>query len=216
MKEIERQSIELDLLQAKINPHFLYNNLSAINWLALDCGQDRIYEITTEMATFYRTALNRGKNVDRLSVEIANIRSYVNLLQISHENSFDIEYDIEEGLLDDIIPIFILQPLVENAVEHGIDQLRAKRGILRISGYTEGGYLVLSVFDNGTALYDKSGKGAMQISEYGYGTSNVHRRIQILCGEDCGLTVSADEEGTTASIKLKEIRAIEILSKKES
>lgn len=216
VKEIERQSIELDLLQAKINPHFLYNNLSAINWLALDCGQDRIYEITTEMATFYRTALNRGKNVDRLSVEIANIRSYVNLLQISHENSFDIEYDIEEGLLDDIIPIFILQPLVENAVEHGIDQLRAKRGILRISGYTEGGYLVLSVFDNGTALYDKSGKGAMQISEYGYGTSNVHRRIQILCGEDCGLTVSADEEGTTASIKLKEIRAIEILSKKES
>lgn len=168
------------------------------------------------MATFYRTALNKGKNVDRLSVEIANIRSYVKLLEISHENSFDIEYEIEEGLLDYIIPIFILQPLVENAVEHGIDQLREKRGVLRIAGYREGKYLILSVFDNGTGLYGKMGKGEMHISEYGYGTSNVHRRIQLLCGEDCGLAVSADENGTTSSVKLKEIRAIEMVSKKES
>lgn len=216
IKEIERQSIELDLLQAKINPHFLYNNLSAINWLALDCGQDRIYEITTEMATFYRTALNKGKNVDKLSVEITNIRAYIKLLEISHENSFDVEYEISEELLDYMIPIFILQPLVENAVEHGIEQLRTKRGFLRISGYIDDKYMILSVFDNGMELYEKIGKGIMQISEHGYGTSNVHRRIQLLCGDDCGLTVSADENGTIASIKLKEVRAIEMVSEKES
>lgn len=216
IKEIERQSIELDLLQAKINPHFLYNNLSAINWLALDCGQDKIYEITTEMATFYRTALNKGKNVDKLSVEITNIRAYIKLLEISHENSFDVEYEISEELLDYMIPIFILQPLVENAVEHGIEQLRTKRGFLRISGYIDDKYMMLSVFDNGMELYEKIGKGIMQISEYGYGTSNVHRRIQLLCGDDCGLTVSADENGTIASVKLKEVRAIEMVSEKES
>lgn len=216
VKEIERQSIELDLLQAKINPHFLYNNLSAINWLALDCGQERIYEITTEMATFYRTALNKGKNVDRLSVEMTNIRAYIKLLEISHENSFDVEYEVPEELLNYMIPIFILQPLVENAVEHGIEQLRAKRGFLRISAYKDDRYMTLSVFDNGTELYGKIGKGEMQVSEYGYGTSNVHRRIQLLCGEDCGLTVSADETGTMASIKLKEVRAIEMVSEKES
>lgn len=216
VKEIERQNIELDLLQAKINPHFLYNNLSAINWLALDCGQERIYEITTEMATFYRTALNKGKNIDRLSVEIANIRAYIKLLEISHEDSFDVAYEIPEELLDYTIPIFILQPLVENAVEHGIEHLRRKRGFLQVSGSKDDRYIMLSVFDNGTELYEKIGSGIMQISQYGYGTSNVHRRIQLLCGDDCGLTIAADENGTTASIKLREVRAIEMVSEKES
>lgn len=217
VKEIERQNIELDLLQAKINPHFLYNNLSAINWLALDCGQNRIYEITTEMATFYRTALNKGKNVDKLSVEITNIRAYIRLLEIAHENSFDVEYQIDEKLMGRNIPIFILQPLVENAVEHGIDQLRERRGIIRISAHkTDDKYMELSVFDNGTALYEKMGKGVMLTADYGYGTSNVHKRIQLLCGEDCGLIITADEKGTTAIIKLKEVRAIEMISEKES
>lgn len=217
VKEIERQNIELDLLQAKINPHFLYNNLSAINWLALDCGQDRIYEITTEMATFYRTALNKGKNVDELSVEIINIQAYIRLLEIAHEDSFDVEYQIDKELMEYKIPIFILQPLVENAVEHGIDQLREKRGIVRISACkADDKYMELSVFDNGTALYEKLGKGAMPVANYGYGTSNVHKRIQLLCGEDCGLIITADEKGTTAVIKLREVRAIEMISEKES
>lgn len=217
VKEIERQNIELDLLQAKINPHFLYNNLSAINWLALDCGQDRIYEITTEMATFYRTALNKGKNVDKLSVEITNIRAYIRLLEIAHEDSFDVEYQIDGELMEYKIPIFILQPLVENAVEHGIDQLREMRGIIRISACkTDDKYMELSVFDNGTALYEKTGKIVMSVSDYGYGTSNVHKRIQLLCGEDCGLTITADERGTTAVMKLREVRAIEMVSEKES
>lgn len=217
VKEIERQNIELDLLQAKINPHFLYNNLSALNWLALDCGQDRIYEITTEMATFYRTALNKGKNVDKLSVEITNIRAYIRLLEIAHEDSFDVEYQIDGELMEYKIPIFILQPLVENAVEHGIDELREGRGFIRISACkTDGKYMELSVFDNGTALYEKAGKGVMSVADYGYGTGNVHKRIQLLCGEDCGLTIAADERGTTAVIKLREVRAIEMISEKES
>ncbi len=217
VKEIERQHMELDLLQAKINPHFLYNNLSAINWLALDCGQDRIYEITTEMAAFYRTALNKGKNIDKLSVEIMNIRAYVRLLSIAHEESFDVEYQIDEKLLEYKIPIFILQPLVENAMEHGIDELRNRRGFLRISVYkADEKYMELSVYDNGMSLYEKTGGGVMPVTDYGYGTGNVHKRIQILCGEDCGLTISANETGTTAVVRLKEVRAVEMLSEKES
>ncbi|MDC7286567.1 histidine kinase [Blautia schinkii] len=202
-KEIERQGIELDLLQAKINPHFLYNNLSAINWLALESGQDRIYEITTEMAAFYRTALNKGKNVDKLSVEIANIKAYIRLQQISHEDSFDVEYKLEEALMEDNVPIFILQPLVENAIEHGVDQLREGRGEISISARKDGKYLVLNVCDNGDELYKKIGRGAMKTEDYGYGTSNVHRRVQLLCGKDCGLTVSADETGTRSVVRLR-------------
>ena len=118
--KLDKKSLELDLLQSKINPHFLYNNLSAINWIAIEKGEDRIYEITTELATFYRTALNKGINVDLLNVDVETIKAYVKLQLMAHDEGFDVEYKIEPSLLDEMVPIFILQPLVENAVQHGI------------------------------------------------------------------------------------------------
>lgn len=201
-KEIERQDLELNLLQAKISPHFLYNNLSAINWLAIDCGEEKISEITTEMATFYRTALNKGNNIDRLSVEITNIKSYINLQLIAHENEFDVEYDIDEGLLECVVPIFILQPLVENAIEHGIEELENTRGRIKISARQEDGCMYLEVYDNGRSLYEKIGAEAMRPEDYGYGTQNVHKRIRLLYGQQCGLTITADTTGTTSIINL--------------
>ena len=201
--ELETKSLELNLLQSKISPHFLYNNLSAINWIAIEQGQDQIYEITTQMAMFYRTALNKGNNIDKLSVEIANIKAYVNLQLISHDQSFDVEYEIDESLLNCYVPIFILQPLVENAIEYGVDSLREGRGIIVISVAEEEGNLNLGVTDNGKELYKKIGNALMPKEDYGYGTSNVHKRIQLLFGENYGLTIYAREEGTVALLKLK-------------
>lgn len=201
-KEIERQNLELNLLQAKISPHFLYNNLSAINWLAIDCGEERISEITTELATFYRTALNKGKTVDSLSVEITNIKSYIKLQLIAHENGFDVEYDINETYMNCVIPTFILQPLVENAIEHGIEQLEDQRGYLRISITEEEGCLCLTVFDNGKCLFGRIGEAQMNPEEYGYGIGNVHKRIQLLYGKECGVTVFASADGTKSCIRL--------------
>lgn len=201
-KEIERQDLELSLLQAKISPHFLYNNLSAINWLAIDCGEEKISEITTEMATFYRTALNKGNNIDRLMVEITNIKSYINLQLIAHENEFEVEYDIDEKLLECVVPIFILQPLVENAIEHGIEEMEEGRGKIKISARQEGSCMILEVYDNGRALYQKMGEGVMDTENYGYGTQNVHKRIQLLYGAQCGLTIKTDQSGTTSIIRL--------------
>lgn len=201
-KEIEQQNLELDLLQAKISPHFLYNNLSAINWLALECGEDKISEITTEMATFYRTALNKGNNIDSLSVELTNIKAYVNLQLIAHENLFDIEYEVDHALLSCNIPIFILQPLVENAIEHGIDQQKDGCGKIKIIIEKQEEWLYLRVHDNGTTLYKKIGTAILPVENYGYGTSNVHKRIQLVYGNECGLIIAADESGTTSTIKL--------------
>lgn len=202
-KEIERQDLELNLLQSKISPHFLYNNLSAINWIAIDNHQDKIYEITTEMATFYRSALNQGKNVDKLAVEMANIKAYINLQLISHENSFDVEYHIDEELLNQDIPIFILQPLVENAIEHGIDELREGRGKLLIQVLTIDRNIELAVLDNGTELYHEIGNQMLKVEAYGYGMGNVHRRIQLFYGKEYGLTIMASEKGTKSTICLK-------------
>ena len=199
----ERRKSEFDVLQSQINPHFLYNNLSAINWIAIEKGEDRIYEITTELATFYRTALNKGINVDHLNVEVENIKAYVKLQLMAHDEGFDVEYKIEPSLLDEMVPIFILQPLVENAIEHGIDCMREKRGKISIEIYAENNELYMTVRDNGLELYEKIGQGKMSHEEFGYGVSNVDKRIRILCGEGYGVEIFAGPGGTTSIIKLR-------------
>ncbi|GKH30732.1 histidine kinase [Muricomes sp. OA1] len=201
--ELDKKNLELNLLQSKINPHFLYNNLSAINWIAIEKGEDRIYEITTQMATFYRTALNRGVNIDRLRVEIDNIMSYIKLQLYAHEDSFQAEYEIEEALLDTRIPIFIMQPLVENAIEHGIDTLREDKGKIRIHIFSEDVWLVIHIWDNGKELFGQIGDSELNSEEFGYGVSNVDKRIKLLCGESSGVKIRADKTGTTSEIRLK-------------
>ena len=210
--ELEKKGLELEVLQAKINPHFLYNNLSAINWIAIENGEDRIYEIATQMAAFYRTALNRGVNVDCLRVEVENIRAYVSLQLYAHDDSFDVEYDIDENLMDVKIPIFIMQPLVENAIEHGIDTLRAERGRIQIGISEENQYIMIKVHDNGKELYQKIGEDVMPRENFGYGVRNVDKRIRLLCGSSCGVTIYADAAGTMSEIKLK--REIMVLDPK--
>lgn len=202
--KLEKKSLELNLLQSKINPHFLYNNLSAINWIAIEKGEDRIYEITTQLATFYRTALNKGINIDKLSVEVENIKAYIRLQMIAHEETFEVEYDIDEKLFDLEIPIFIMQPLVENAIEHGVDTLREKNRQISIQIYKNDEIIIIQIKDNGTELYEKIGNGKMSESMYGYGVSNVHKRIQLLCGEAYGVTIVACETGTTSVIKIRD------------
>ena len=203
LAEIDQKNAEMSALQSQINPHFLYNNLSAINWIAIEKGEDRIYEITTELGTFYRTALNKGINVDHLNVEVENIKAYVKLQLMAHDEGFDVEYKIEPSLLDQMVPIFILQPLVENAIEHGIDCMREKRGKISIEIYAENNELYMTVRDNGLELYEKIGQGKMSHEEFGYGVSNVDKRIRILCGEGYGVEIFAGPGGTTSIIKLR-------------
>lgn len=202
-KEIERQNLELDLLQSKMNPHFLYNNLSAINWIALENDQEKICIIATELANFYRTALNKGKNIDKLLIEIENVKAYINLQLISHENSFSVKYDVDEDLLKKEVPLFILQPLVENAIEHGIDQLWDKMGKVEISVKKEGEWLQMKVYDNGKGLYAKIGNAELPEEKFGYGTSNVQKRIKLLYGNESELKIQADKFGTTVTIRFR-------------
>lgn len=201
--KLDKKSLELNLLRAKINPHFLYNNLSAINWIAIENGEEQIYKITTLMATFYRTALNKGKNIDRLQIEIENIKAYIELQLIAHEYSFDVIYEIDESWCNTMIPTFIMQPLVENAIEHGIDQLREGRGEIIIKIFEERKRLYLQILDNGTALYEEQGEGFLKKEQYGYGLSNVDRRICLLYGEEYGVWVHAGKNGTFSEIRLK-------------
>lgn len=203
-EERAKREMELELLRSKINPHFLYNNLSAINWIAIENGENRIYEISTGLASFYRTALNHGKNIDKMEVEFENVRAYLKLQLCAHENSFAVVVNEPEETAEWICPIFIVQPLIENAIEHGIDQMEQGKGKIEVAALLMDGHIVIEVRDNAKELYERIGAQKFPVEQYGYGLRNVDQRIKLICGDTCGVTLKADAEGTIARIVLDE------------
>ena len=114
---ISQKESEMKALRAQINPHFLYNSLSLINWKAIEYEQDDISRITLELSNYYRTSLNKGKNTLMLEQEVSNVRSYIEIQQVMHDNSFDVDIDISSDILKAESLNLILQPLVENAID---------------------------------------------------------------------------------------------------
>ena len=130
--KIELQHTEMRALQAQINPHFLYNSLSIINWKAIEAEEDEISKVTLDLSTYYRTSLNRGETMTTVENEINNIRAYLRIQLIMHDNSFRVEEEIDENIFTCEIPKLILQPLVENAIEHGLDPLEQEDKVLTV------------------------------------------------------------------------------------
>ena len=130
---LEKRKEELKALQAMMNPHFLYNCLSSIKWKAIRSDQDDIAEITGLLATFYRTALNGGRQITIVQNELENIKAYLQIQLKSHENNFDVEYQLDEAGGECQMPNFLLQPIVENAICHGADLCESERGKIQPS-----------------------------------------------------------------------------------
>ncbi|MEI3340603.1 MAG: histidine kinase [Eubacterium sp.] len=119
--KIAQKEFEMKALQAQINPHFLYNSLSMINWKAIEAQETEISHITLTLSSFYRTTLNRGKTMTSIRNALDNIRAYLELQLYMHDNDFTVHYDVDESLYEYEIPLLIFQPFVENALEHGLD-----------------------------------------------------------------------------------------------
>lgn len=188
-------------LQAQINPHFLYNSLSMINWKALEAEQEDISQITLSLSTFYRTALNKGKNILLVKDEIANIKSYLDIQLAMHDNSFDVVYDIDESILKYETLNLILQPLLENAIGHGIDVKTDGRGEIRIEGKENGDFLDFTVSDNGVGMTKTQAALILSKSSNGYGVSNVNERIKLYYGEEYAVKIESTP-GTGTKVML--------------
>lgn len=132
----------MQALQAQINPHFLYNSLSIINWKAIEAGNDEISQVTLALSTYYRTSLNKGETMTIAANELRNIEAYLHIQLVMHDDSFQVEKQVEEKILSCSVPKLILQPLVENAIEHGLDVSEKEEKKLKISALLEGGDLV--------------------------------------------------------------------------
>ena len=182
--KIKLQKTEMKALQAQINPHFLYNSLSIINWKALEADNEEISRITLALSTYYRTSLNKGETMTIAANEIRNIDAYLQIQLIMHDNSFQVIKEIQEDALSYSVPKLILQPLVENAIEHGLDVSEKEEKWLKISVCKEKDALIMAVEDNGMGMSEEQAKSIITYRSKGYGVRNVNDRITLLYGEE--------------------------------
>ena len=194
---------EMKALQAQINPHFLYNSLSLINWKAIELGADDISDITLSLSNFYRTSLNRGKNVLTVEKEIENVKSYIAIQSYMHDNSFDTVIDVDEDILPYETLNLILQPLVENAIDHGIDMKEDGRGYIKIIGRQSGDDITLTVEDDGVGMDAETAAKITTFRSHGYGVANVNERIRLFYGQPYGLKVTSEiGKGTRCTVTI--------------
>lgn len=201
--QLRERSANLRMLQAQINPHFLYNSLSIINWKAIEADEMEISEVTLALSTYYRTSLNRGETITSLENEVNNIRAYLRIQLIMHDDSFTVEEEIDTSLFDCRVPKLILQPLVENAIDHGLDISGKEEQKLWITVGQEGETLLLSVRDNGCGMEQEKAEKIITYQSSGYGVRNVNDRIVLLYGENYRLRIhSTIGEGTCVEIRI--------------
>ncbi|NOU76824.1 HAMP domain-containing protein [Paenibacillus sp. LMG 31458] len=201
--KIDQQKAEFKALQSQINPHFLYNTLSAIKWKSVQAGQEEISKIVTSLSKFYRTALNKGDNIIPVREEVVNMKSYVEIMLIMSESSFDVHYDFDEDIFLYVTINLILQPVVENCIEHGIAGKTDGRGKIAITGRSRDGYIEITVEDNGVGMTEEKAREVLSRESRGYGLKNVNDRLKLFFGEGYGISIeSVLGKGTVMTIRL--------------
>lgn len=190
--KLAQKEYEMRALQAQINPHFLYNSLSLINWKAIEADKQDISRITLLLSSFYRTALNRGKNILSIRDEVNNVKSYLDIQLMMHDYDFDVVIDVPEEIVDYKTLNLILQPLVENAIDHGIDLKPEGRGKISITGKKEENNIYLIVEDNGVGMEQEKAEQITSQSSKGYGVRNVNERIKLLYGSEYCMKVESE------------------------
>lgn len=199
---------EFNSLQAQINPHFLYNTMDMINWMALQGQTDEISHAVQSLSRFYKLTLSRQKGISTIARELEHVTIYVQLQNMRYHDSIELITDIPDELSEYQIPKLTLQPVVENSILHGILEKESKSGTIVITGWMENADVVLLVSDDGVGIPPEilstilSGNGNSQSGGTNIAVYNTHRRLQILYGNDYGLTYSSKlGEGTEVEIR---------------
>ena len=199
---------EFNSLQAQINPHFLYNTMDMINWMALQGQTEEISHAVQSLSRFYKLTLSRKKGISTIARELEHVTIYVQLQNMRYHDSIELITDIPDELSEYQIPKLTLQPVVENSILHGILEKESKSGTIVITGWMENEDIVLLISDDGVGIPPEilstilSGKGNSQSGGTNIAVYNTHRRLQILYGKDYGLIYSSNPgEGTEVEIR---------------
>ncbi|WP_334077015.1 sensor histidine kinase [Paenibacillus sanfengchensis] len=210
MTQIEKKEAELESLQAQINPHFLYNTLSSISRLAQFGEIDKLQRMVLDLAKFYRLSLNEGRTVIPVHSELEQVRAYMNIQTTKFGDAVHVFYDIDPGILNFVTVKLILQPFIENVLEHAWFGSSIH---LRISGRLEGERIVFKIIDDGIGM--SPGRIAQIFDPVeglntGFGIRNVHSRIQLHFGAPYGVTIgSRIGIGTTVQVVIPAQRRVD-------
>ena len=208
-QEAQKRRSELEVLQAQINPHFLYNTLDSVIWMTESGQQKEAIQMVTSLARLFRISLSKGRSIIPLTDELEHARHYLNIQQIRFKNKFTAETAIRPGAEELYTLKLTVQPLLENAIYHGCASAEDD-GVIRVTAYREGEDLLIDVEDNGlgmrpelaASLLDED-RPEIRTSGSGIGLRNVHQRIHLTFGEGYGLAIfSEPDEGTLVRIRL--------------
>lgn len=198
-KEKNLYLMETKLLQEQINPHFLYNTLDTIVWLAEDRQYKAVVSMVTSLSGFFRSTLSSGKDFITVREEENHIESYLKIQQVRYQDIMEYQIEMEPETLDIMIPKLLLQPLVENALYHGVKKKRGKSTIL-VRGWCEEERLIFKVIDNGKGmtleeldqLRENIRRNPDERTSKSFGLANVNQRIQHYYGKEYGLFIESE------------------------
>ena len=188
--EKNMQKIEMRVLQEQIKPHFLYNTLETISYLAISEDANRTQDALETLGNFYRKFLNKGAREITLKTEVQIVKDYLSLQKLRYSDIFDDEYEIEEAAMEYLIPKLILQPLVENSIYHGI-RLKGEKGIIKIKAFTRAKMLHIVVYDTGVGMSEEMMQDVLENRAKphneggsGFGLVGTINRIRYFCNRD--------------------------------
>ncbi|RTE08576.1 sensor histidine kinase [Paenibacillus whitsoniae] len=214
--KMQEREAELRALQAQINPHFLYNTLDTINWLAISREADDISHLIESLSDYFRLSLNKGKDHVCVSDELELARVYLEIQQNRFPSTFEFVIEADAEASRCVIPKLTLQPIVENALLHGIRKNKGRTGRIRIHAEQRNDVLEITIQDNGIGMEEELASSLLSTSRpllhaegsgSSYGLYNVNERIKLLAGSDYGLKVfSRLGEGTVVVVRLKAMK----------
>lgn len=203
-----KKEADYTIWQEQIKPHFLYNCLDSINWISIEHHVPEIAKMSRLLGKFFRLSLSGGSQITSLSDELEHMKTYIEIMQIRFDGNIFVNYDIQPGLEKLQVLKLILQPIVENAILHGISNREAQEGTITIRVNIDGENLYINIMDNGIGMRtEKLGELLTAINNLegrtGYGLRNVNQRIRLYFGESYGISIeSIYDVGTTVSVHL--------------
>ncbi len=209
-QEEEKRRSELDVLQSQINPHFLYNTLDSVVWMTENGRTQEAVVMLTALARFFRISLSKGSNIIPIGDEIEHARNYLTIQMMRYKNKFSADISAQEGIEKLYTIKLIIQPILENAIYHGMEYADGE-GEIHIRAFREGENVIIEVEDNGPGMSQEvveqllkpQGSAGPKAKGSGIGLRNVHQRIRLTFGEPYGLTIlSEPDSGTVVRICL--------------
>lgn len=201
----EKARVELNFLQSCINPHLLYNSLSAIKWLMMDSGNKETLDIIDDMTEYYRAVLSGGEEFITVDNEIKLIERYVQIIKTAYSIEINLVIDVEKELLNCYVIKLLLQPIVENAVVHGVNGIENAQ--ITVSGRTDGDNIIFKIIDNGYGM-DKATVDAVCVkkNKKGFGLENSRKRIRVYYGGGYGISLKSEQgKGTCVTVRVRKL-----------